>query len=1663
MSAAHLRAESPRPESGQHEGPEAGPYELVLELSRADNPEDAYDFHAGSRDYLVRVGDGGVKRATLPWGELLGDLAALTGGRPDGEMARRLGERMRRFLDALDWGGHEEALERARGKGGQLRLVVRSSAAELYSLPWELVTLEGSGRHLADVPGCTLRYEWPQQREPGARGGGTREGRVLLAWSEAGGAVPEDKHLLALMKASQQGDFAFDSRRDVLPRVSLESLDKRLAEARDAQEPVSVLHVLCHGAPLETSGPGLHGLAWNASEVRGGTKELVDGVALGAVLAPYADTLRMVVLCACHGGDGGRLAGYLGSVAQELHRAGIDMVVASRLPLSTVGSVLLAETLYQKLLVDSCSLEEALEAVRRRLRVEARSFDWASLQLYARREGEADLRPVVLRPYRGLLAFEAKHRRFFFGREKLSRELFERVRDAAAGRKPRFQVVAGASGAGKSSVVMAGLVPLLSPEEWDVVVVRPGELAAEGAASEEGFPSLRELSRRLRAAHSPEPLSAGQGATETEVLVEARLLRQARPGRGLLLVVDQLEEVFTQLASLEERSSLMRVLWTLARSTELGCVVLGTLRVDHFERSGEVALDERTRLDTVVYAEEHRVFVAHMEEQEVAATIERPARAVGLELEAGLVEQLCQDVGKEPGALPLLEYALDLLWERREGRRLTNRVYEELGGVTGALTRTAERLYESLSEPQRRQARRLLVRLVDFRDAASPQTRRRVREEEVRPVEQEVREAFDEVLEKLVRSRLLVKGEEQSEGEGGTWVQFAHEALIRRWKAVQTWVKEDWEREQQLRELDAWAKAWEARQGGGDRGTSYLLTGDRLGYARRVRDNHRGELSARSLRFIAASDVAEARRRKQLGAVVLSLAVLLLLAVVAAIVAAWQREQAIEQRRESEHQRTLALDASRVFQARRLLERDPTAAALVLREVLHPEETPEWTQTALDLLRNPVSAAVLTRHQELVTSTAFLEQANGRIEPGIRRSSEKRAWSMDFSPDGQWVVSVTRDRTPRVWRADGSGEPVVLRGHEDRVSSAAFSPDGQWVVTTSIDKTARVWRADGSGEPVVLRGHENAVESAVFSPDGQWVVTASMDGTARVWRTDGRGTPVVLRGHENAVESAVFSPDGQWVVTASLDLTARVWRADGRGTPVVLPHHHGRVRSAAFSPDGQWVVTASGYEAWVWRADGMGPPVVLHGHRDIVWSAAFSADGQWVVTASDDKTARVWRADGTGRPVVLRGHADAVRSAAFSPDGQWVVTASDDMTARLWRADGRGEPVVFLGHDKAVWSAGFSPNGQWVGTVSQDGTARLWRATGTGEPRVLRGHDQSLWSAAFSADGQWVVTASDDMTARVWRTDGTGTPVELRGHEGELRSAALSPDGQRVVTASMDGTARVWRADGSGAPVVLRGHGAAVWSAAFSPDGQRVVTASLDGSARVWRADGTGTPVVLCGRESTGGLVRSAAFSPDGQRVVTASVDGAARVWRVDRTGTPVVLRGHEREVVSAAFSPDGQWVVTASMDGTARVWRADGTGTPVVLRGHEEAVRSAAFSPDGQWVVTGSNDGTARVWRADGKGTPVVLRGNGKEVPSAAFSPDGRRVVTASMDTTARLWTLDVSRLQALLRTETTTCLDREQRQRFLMETPEQAQSGHEQCERAHGRKPESASSPAG
>ncbi len=627
--------------------------------------------------------------------------------------------------------------------------------------------------------------------------------------------------------------------------------------------------------------------------------------------------------------------------------------------------------------------------------------------------------------------------------------------------------------------------------------------------------------------------------------------------------------------------------------------------------------------------------------------------------------------------------------------------------------------------------------------------------------------------------------------------------------------------------------------------------------------------------------------------------------------------------------------------------------------------------------------------------------------------------SVQFSSDGQRIVTASDDKTARVWEST-SGKLLTTLAHGDRVNSAQFSPDGLLIVTASHDKTARVWES-GSGKLLATLAHGDQVNSAQFSPDGLRIVTAagsihltSKDNTARVWE-GASGKLLATLSHESGVHSAQFSPDGLRIVTAAgsgvttapKDNTARVWES-GTGKLLATLGHEGSVNSAQFSPDGLRIVTAAGSLTGGMTAriceSGSGKLLVTLSHANVVWSAQFSPDGLRIVTTSRDNTVRVWES-ASGKLLVTLSHLDLAKSAHFSPDGQRIVTTSIDNTARVWES-ASGELLATLGHEGSVNSAQFSSDGQRIVTASNDKTARVWGSASSKLLADLQGHQGFINSVQFSPDCQCIVTASHDKTARVWES-GSGKLLATLRHADSVSSAQFSPDGERIVTASNDKTARMWEST-SGKLLTTLGHKSSVNSAQFSPDGLRIVTSSHDKTARVWES-GSGK---LLATLAHGDQVNRAQFSPDGLRIVTAagsriiaSKDNTARVWE-SANGKLLATLGHERGVNSAQFSPDGLCIVTASHDKTARVWES-GSGKLLATLGHESSVNSAQFSPDGLRIVTAMSLGkAARVWES-GSGKLLFTLGRESYINSAQYSSDSLRIVTNISGFSVWVWEL--------------------------------------------------------
>jgi hypothetical protein len=362
------------------------PLSLVLEFARTDTPEDPYGFRFKPQEYTLRTTHGGRKRVHLAWSpELLDDLDALHASYCDPAVVQRVGRALCSFLEPSGWTWHAQAIAAATQRSLPVLLTVRSAAAELYTLPWELLPLEATGQCVGEIPGLLVRYEWPETHTvPFKHARDASRRRLLMVWSAAAGEVPASEHVEAIGAACRAAGWDWKPSRDVIQHASLGKIADALDQANSEGAPVGALHLLCHaGRAGQTWGLMLNGEEADEEGVA------VDSWRLRQLLAPHADTLRLVVLATC-GSTHGR---EFDSAAQALHRAGIQSVVASRFPLSVPGAIRAAQTLYDAALAQQATLEDAFLLTRKQLARDAVRLDWAGLQLYARSADGHETRP----------------------------------------------------------------------------------------------------------------------------------------------------------------------------------------------------------------------------------------------------------------------------------------------------------------------------------------------------------------------------------------------------------------------------------------------------------------------------------------------------------------------------------------------------------------------------------------------------------------------------------------------------------------------------------------------------------------------------------------------------------------------------------------------------------------------------------------------------------------------------------------------------------------------------------------------------------------------------------------------------------------------------------------------------------------------------------------------------------------------------------------------------------------------------------------------------------------------------------------------------------------------------------------------------------------------
>jgi WD40 repeat protein/tetratricopeptide (TPR) repeat protein len=830
------------------------------------------------------------------------------------------------------------------------------------------------------------------------------------------------------------------------------------------------------------------------------------------------------------------------------------------------------------------------------------------------------------------------------GREQDVKQLVEKIKR----NDYTIIVIHGYSGVGKSSLLNAGLIPILERTAVAEKTFLPVSIRVY-------TDWIMELGKQLIKALEKKGVDLNRSLETIETILEELKQCEFRNLR-VVLIFDQFEEFFFIENTIEKtkvvREEFFKFLGECLKI--LSIKVILSLRRDYLHY-----LSEQVELENIDILSRNTLHpIGNFSVENATETIKRLIARSPINLEEDLIQQLVRDLAGNRGEIRPIE--LQIVGAQLQEEKITTRSqYLETATKEKLIQRYLDSVVQDCGEENQQLANLVLYLLTDTKGTRPLKTREDL-EIELNKLLNLDEERLELVLTILLGSGLLVK---------------IQEIPSIRYQLIHDYLAEYIQRKQEpeIQKL-------------------------RAQLAQERTERRQLETSLQQIKI----DIQEAEKKKQRltqrirrSSYVLGGLMLVTIGTIITAFVVWQGLKKVEQQTKTEQRTRIEAQATYVREQFESQQLDGLLSAIKagrdLQSLVNDQTTANYlTKSPIQSLRAVLGQIKertrLVGHKKTIHTAQF--SPNGQLIVTASEDNTAQIWDISgkkmgiltghifpihtaqFNSDGTKIITASEDHTARVWNL-AAKELIPLMKHGRIIYSAQFRSDGRYIVTASLDKTARIW--DSSSKLLrTLRGHTDRVRNAHFSPDSRRIVTASFDGTARIWDFSGREL-ATLGTHRYAVNNAEFSPDGKRIVTASDDLTAKIWDISGRELATLK--HKAPVNDAQFSPNGQYIVTASDdWTAKIWNLSGEAI-ATLKGHEFRVTSAQFSPNEKYIVTASDDNTAKIWNLKGE-LIATLKGHQYPVTSAQFSPDGQYIVTASDDRTAIIWSVHGQN-PETF--------------------------------------------------------------------------------------------------------------------------------------------------------------------------------------------------------------------------------------------------------------------------------------------------------------------------------------------------------------------------------------------------
>lgn len=1074
-------------------------------------------------------------------------------------------------------------------------------------------------------------------------------------------------------------------------------------------------------------------------------------------------------------------------------------------------------------------------------------------------------------PYRGFEVYELEHARNFFGRAKAVADLIACVE------RQLVTIVVGNSGAGKSSLVRAGLIPALRKRHpgWQVLdPIRPGL----------------------------EPL-----ASLTEAVKQIKMVGDA------VVIIDQLEEVLALPEKISERREFFEMIDRL--ENKFGVRIVGTLGADRETELWTSPLGPRWR--SIRYP------LPEMTREELREAIEGPAERMVLVFDPPeMVNRLVDTVVAMPGGLPLLSFTLDKLYREcvargRDDRRLVEESSLDVGGISLALREHADALYDWLDPDTQQTMRRVLLRMITIKGDNAIRRQVALDELEFRDAKENAR--VQEVLRALT-------GGAQELGEGSTlnmtmglrlavlggdrrtprFVELAHDVVVRDWPQLNAWrvaAEDDLDIHRAV--TDA-AREWK-RFG---KKANMLWSGERLARAckrllvTRTGEGWESDLDpvADQLNLVEYEFLLRSRRRHRS----VRVGIVAIIAAFVAILYISIRRMNASQLRDVDSallEQGARIEAEATVPGKELAALIDSASALS-RGVRSGRRLPSN-------VRRGATLAAAYQHVELTIPTGEIGSfacsrdgrhvAIGATDGSVFLYGDSQRVSLPSAPGAVRALALSADSSFIVTADNGEismrtltgmANTRVLASRATEISVLSLSPDEHWVASGAVDGLVGLCAIGLPRlELCFLLGpaaFSDAVTDLVFSRDGKYLAAASNDGTARIWSLAAPDHPLYFirpetnRGRVLGITSVDFTPDSRSLVTAGIRTS--MWNLSSRDK-VALPDVHALfVRHSASGREMLTVAQDGSIERWdsatLRRLD-----VPTKGNRPFDTMVICGADG--IGFAESDARLYIHTLHRDNATTVIAGRNDPVVAVMFDPDDRTVVAESRRLDR--WNAKTGTAVSTDLGRHGVLWPFSLFADSATLPIDGHAGENMRWDtvthpASRSPEPSLFNG-DRILAALVATRTGLRAV-------------DRYRAPASSR-HHPHSASEAL----ETSVVLDL------------GAP---RGASSMI---AFAPREDSLAAVRPDGMVEVLDVQTGARRAQMFGHV---GAARAVAYSRDGEMIATAGDDGTARLWDAGTGEALAVFTGHRGPVLAVSFSHDGRWLATGGRDGTVRIYPID-------------------------------------------------------------------------------------------------------------------------------------------